>query len=91
MTDLPSSLRLAPCSSRHGQRGIVVLQQMLHGFQIPRRSLESLDLFTQLGLLSLFGAYHFVDILQEKPPLLTLTVLSAGSNARCTSGDYLSK
>jgi hypothetical protein len=21
-----------------------------------------------LGLLSLFGAYHFVDILQEKPP-----------------------
>jgi len=55
---------------------------MLHGFQIPRRSWRASICFTQLGLVSLFGAYHFVDILQEKPPLLTLTVLSAGSNAR---------
>jgi hypothetical protein len=64
---------------------------VLHGFQIPSRSLESLDLFAQVGLMSLFGAYHFVDILQEKPPLSTLTMLSAGSNGGCRAGDYLGK
>jgi len=71
MTDLPSSLAsssllCAPTASGHRRPATDAAR-----LPDPRRSLESLDLFTQLGLLSLFGAYHFVDILQEKPPLLT--------------------
>lgn len=61
--------RLVSCSSRDSDWGrIVFLQQVLHSFQVPRRILESFDLFAQLCLLDLLGAYDFVDILQEKPP-----------------------
>jgi hypothetical protein len=77
--------------SHDGDWRVVLLQQVLHRFQIPRCVLESFDLFAQLGLLGLLAAYHFVYILQEKTPCLDFNHAIGGKQRRLYPQDYLGK
>jgi hypothetical protein len=56
-------------ASARGLLLAVFVQQVGHGSQLFSGSLQGLNLFRQLGLLSLLLAQHFMYVSHVRPPL----------------------